>query len=130
MAPADDSRASRAERKRAYKEAEVPMGIYAIRNTTNGKLFVGHTLNLGAIFNRARFEFAQRMHRVPELQADWERYGEAAFSFEVLDKLPPREEPGGPPPLEELKVLEEMWLERLKPYGDAGYNTPPASRVP
>ncbi|RKH91305.1 GIY-YIG nuclease family protein, partial [Corallococcus praedator] len=25
----------------------------------------------------------------------------------------------------ELKVLEEMWLERLKPYGDAGYNTPP-----
>ncbi|NPC69224.1 GIY-YIG nuclease family protein [Corallococcus exiguus] len=125
MASGDDSRAARSERKRAYKEAEVPMGIYAIRCHANGKLFVGHALNLSAMFNRIRFEFAQRIHRVPELQADWERHGEAAFSFEVLDKLPPREEPGGPPPVEELKVLEEMWLERLKPYGDAGYNTPP-----
>lgn len=127
MSSGEDSRASRAERKRAYKEAEVPMGIYAIRNRANGKVFVGHSLNLPAMFNRVRFEFAQRMHRIPALQADWEHFGEASFSFEVLDTLPPREEPGGPPPLEELKVLEEMWLERLKPYGDAGYNPPPRS---
>ncbi|MCY1045996.1 GIY-YIG nuclease family protein [Corallococcus sp. bb12-1] len=125
MSPVDDSRASRAERKRAYKEAVAPMGIYAIRNLVNGKVFVGHSLNLPAMFNRIRFEFAQRMHRVPELQADWERLGEAAFSFEVLDQLKPLDEPGPTPPVEELKVLEEMWLERLKPYGDAGYNTPP-----
>ncbi|CAM3281298.1 GIY-YIG nuclease family protein [Corallococcus soli] len=125
MSPVEDSRASRAERKRAYKEAAVPMGIYAIRNRVNGKVFVGHSLNLPAMFNRIRFEFAQRMHRVPELQADWEQHGEAAFSFEVLDQLEPLDEPGPTPPVEELKVLEQMWLERLKPYGDAGYNTPP-----
>ncbi|RKI02705.1 GIY-YIG nuclease family protein, partial [Corallococcus praedator] len=94
MSPVEDSRASRAERKRTYKEAAVPMGIYAIRNRVNGKVFVGHSLNLPAMFNRIRFEFAQRMHRVPELQADWERHGEAAFSFEVLDKLEPLDEPG------------------------------------
>jgi hypothetical protein len=123
-----DSRASRSEARRAYKEAAVPMGIYAIKNLSNGKLFVGHTLNLPALFNRLRFEFAQRLHRVPELQADWDRLGEAAFAFEVLDTLKPREDASsGPPPLEELKALEELWLERLKPYGDAGYNTPPHS---
>ncbi|WP_208719079.1 GIY-YIG nuclease family protein [Corallococcus sicarius] len=125
MSPGDDSRAARSERKRAYKEAAVPMGIYVIRNRVNGKVFLGHSINLPAMFNRIRFEFAQRMHRVPELQADWDRYGEAAFSLEVLDQLPPLEEPGATPPVEDLKVLEEMWLERLKPYGDAGYHTPP-----
>ena len=28
--------------------------------------------------------------------------------------------------LEELKVLEALWLERLRPWGDAGYHAPPA----
>ena len=46
------------------------------------------------------------------------------FVFEVLDTLPASDEPGydvkG-----ELRVLEELWLERLQPYGARGYNMPP-----
>jgi hypothetical protein len=28
-------------------------------------------------------------------------------------------------PKEELRVLAALWLERLRPYGEAGYNAPP-----
>lgn len=118
------SRSRRAELKRHYKENPPPMGVFAIRNRANGKLLVGISLNLTGALNSARFQLTQGVHRHPELQADWNRYGADSFSFEVLDVLPPTEVPREDP-REELRVLEALWLERLKPYGEAGYNTPP-----
>lgn len=101
------------------------MGVYAIRNRANGKVFVGSSLNVNGALNRARFELTTGIHRTcPALVEDWGRHGADAFSFEVLDVLDPSEEPGSDPK-EELKVLEALWLDRLRPYGDAGYNVPP-----
>jgi hypothetical protein len=115
---------SRAELKRAYKEKPPPMGVFAVRNRANGKVLLGTSLNVPGALNRTRFELTQGMHRSPELQEDWRRYGPDSFSFELLDELPPTEEPREDPK-EELQVLESLWLERLQPYGQAGYNTPP-----
>lgn len=115
----------RAELKQAYKEKPPAMGVYAVRNKANGKVLVGTSLNLPGALNRVRFELTKIGHRTyPALQEDWNRFGADSFTFEVLDVLPPPEEPGVDP-REELKVLEALWLERLRPYGDAGYNTPP-----
>jgi hypothetical protein len=47
-----------------------------------------------------------------------------SFRFEVLDLLPPPEDPAVDRK-EELKVLEALWLERLSPYGEAGYDAAP-----
>ncbi|NMO16653.1 GIY-YIG nuclease family protein [Pyxidicoccus fallax] len=117
-------KANRSELKRAYKEKPPPMGVFAVRNRANGKVLVGSSLNVEGSLNRIRFELTTGMPRIPALLEDWKRYGADNFSFEVLDVLPPAEEPGGDPK-EELKVLEALWLDRLKPYGDAGYNEPP-----
>lgn len=120
-----DSRPSRAELKRAYKEKPPPMGVYAVRNLTNGKVLLGVALNAQGMLNRLRFELDRGMHdKPPGLQEDWKRLGPEAFSFEVLDTLPPQDEPRDNP-MEELKVLEALWLERLKPWGDRGYHPPP-----
>ncbi|MBU8898414.1 GIY-YIG nuclease family protein [Corallococcus sp. M34] len=125
MASGDDSRAARSEAKRAYKEKPPPMGVYAIRCRVNGKVFVGTSLNVTAFLNRLRFELTQGMHSLaPGLQEDWRTHGADAFSFEVIDTLPPQEEPRANPK-EELEVLLALWLDRLRPYGEAGYNTPP-----
>jgi len=98
------------------------VGVFAIRNRANGKVLVGASLNVTSALNRARFELSQGGHRAcPVLQEGWNRHGAASFSFEVLDVLPPSEEPGADP-REELRVLESLWLERLRPYSDAGYN--------
>jgi hypothetical protein len=114
----------RAELKRAYKEKPPPMGVFAIRNRANGKVLVGSSLNLPGALNRARFELDMKMSRNRALQEDWQRHGPDSFSFEMLDVLSPTEEPRADPK-EELKVLESLWLDRLRPYGEAGYNTPP-----
>lgn len=118
------SRARRSDLKREYKEKPPAMGVFAVRNHANGKVLVGASLNLPGMLNRIRFELTSGMPRIPALLADWNRYGEAQFTFDVLDVLAPPKEPGVDLK-EELQVLENLWLERLKPYGDAGYNEPP-----
>jgi hypothetical protein len=60
-------------------------------------------------------------HRNRELQRDWGEAGPEAFVFETLDTLEPREEAGFDAAAE-LRVLEALWLERLSPYGEQGYN--------
>jgi hypothetical protein len=122
--PPSGSRGQRAEARRAYKEKPPPMGVFAVRCRANGKVLVGSSLNVQGALNRIQFELTTGMGRFPELLADWKRHGAGSFSFEVLDVLKPSEEPGVDPK-EELKVLEALWLDRLKPYGDAGYNGPP-----
>ena len=55
------------------------------------------------------------------LQEDWNKYGEKAFVFEVLEVLKEKEE-GFSDIKEELKKLEEKWLEKLQPFGERGYH--------
>ncbi|MCP3103130.1 GIY-YIG nuclease family protein [Myxococcus sp. K15C18031901] len=117
-------RSRRSELKRGYKEKPPPMGVYAVRNRANGKVLVGASLNLPGMLNRIRFELETGMPRIPALLEDWRRHGADQFSFDVLDVLEPPEEPGVDLKAE-LQVLEALWLDRLQPYGDAGYNERP-----
>jgi hypothetical protein len=112
----------RAELKRAYKENPPASGVYQIRNTVTGKVLLGSAMNLPGKLNGQRFQLQQGGHPNAELQADWGRYGEAAFSFEILDVLEPA---AGQKTLDprELAALEGLWLEKLRPFGDRGYNS-------
>ena len=110
--------------KREYKEAAVAAGVYRVWNKQRDRSLVGSNVNVNAILNRHRAELRMGAHRNRELQGEWNEIGEDGFVFEVLDTLPASDEPGydvkG-----ELRVLEELWLERLLPYGERGYNIPP-----
>ena len=110
--------------KKAYRETLLPMGIYAIRNLQNGRLYLAASLNLEAAMNRERFQLKMRGHPSPGLQAAWGKAGEAAFSFEVLTQLKPRDEPGfdyKP----ELESLLSLWREDLAQAGIAFYAPAP-----
>lgn len=108
--------------KQQYKESHRPMGVYAIRNRDNGLIFVGSSVNLPAIFNRWRMQLNTNSQvKYPALQDDWRRLGSEAFEFEVLEELEPDETPGWTPQ-DDLQVLEELWLEKLEPFGERGYN--------
>jgi hypothetical protein len=70
-------------------------------------------------------ELRQGNHRNARLQADARLLGADAFVFEVLEVLPaPEEEQRFP--RDALKALEAAWLQRLRPWGERGYNDPPA----
>lgn len=115
------------ERKKAllreYKETPLPMGVFQIKNNVTGKLLLLKALNLPGIINRHQLELRRGMHRNSQLQADWNQYGETAFSFDVLATLKPEEYLPEYYPTA-VNDLFEAWLEKLQPFGDAGYNKP------
>ena len=100
--------------QRAYKETKHPIGVYRIRNKVNGKTIVGTSVNLPAILNRHRAGLRMGGHEIRELQKDWNEHGADAFEFEILDQLTPKDEPGYDP-ANDLKELEQLWLEKLGP---------------
>jgi hypothetical protein len=111
---------------REYRESRRPMGVYQIRNTVNGKLLVGMSVDLPSILNRHRADLRIGGHRNRELQKDWAEFGPEAFEFEILDTLKPPEQPDYDPS-GDLRVLEELWLDKLAPFGERGYNAKPKS---
>ena len=113
------------ELKREYKENPPAMGVYQIRNLVNEKIFVGSTLNLTGIFNRYKFQLDVGSHQNKSLQTDWTKFGAENFSFEVLEEIFPRETSDHK---SDLEVFEDLWLEKLKPFGEQGYNEPKKTR--
>ena len=77
--------------------------------------------------DRYRAQLAAGSHHSKPLQSDWEEFGETAFAFEILEPLEPRTDPNYDYK-SDLEVLEDLWLEKLEPYGDKGYNEPKMTR--
>jgi hypothetical protein len=112
---------SRKELKDEYKLKATEMGVFQIRNLTNGKVFVGSTTTLGTIWNSQKFQLELGGHPNKELQAEWNAMGVDAFVFEVLHTLKPNEE-SSQNPREEVRALEQMTIEELQPFGENGYH--------
>jgi len=114
--------------KKNYRQSPRPMGVFLIRNNLSDKVFLGAGLDLHGIINRHKFQLKNGVHQNKLLQADWNEFGSGNFAFEIVDELTPREG------VEfdyrkELEFLEKLWLEKLQPFGDRGYNTPKLSRA-
>jgi hypothetical protein len=109
---------------REYKEGRRPMGVYRILNRVNGKALVGASLDLPAMLNRHRFQLNAGAHANRTLQADWLTHGPDNFDFEVLDVLEPVDRPDYEP-TDDLYALEQLWVEKLSPVDDRGYNSKP-----
>ncbi len=111
----------RKEIKQDYKNRPPDAGVFQIRNLQNGKIFVRGHLNLHAAKNRFPFELKMGIMRNSQLQADYNALGPEHFSFEVLDRLEPQDDPNYDYK-DDLQTLEDIWLDKLQPYGDKGYN--------
>ena len=109
------------ELKKQYKETQTPMGVYQIKNLVNGRIFIGSSPNLPGKINSYSFQLKMGSHPNSKLQEDFRLHGGENFTFTVLDKLEPKEG-AGHDYAKDLKVLEDMWLEKLQPYGEKGYN--------
>lgn len=111
----------KAEIKKNYKISLTPMGVYQIKNLVTGKIFIGGSKNLQARINRHKFELKFGSEAIKELQEDYNKYGEENFTFEIIDELKPKDEPGINYK-EDIEVLEQLWLEKLQPFDGKGYN--------
>ena len=110
----------RKELTRKYKMTPRPAGVYRVHNSVNGMSLVGSSPNLPGMLNRQRFQLEHGSHPDLELQEDWNKCGPTAFTFEILDQLEPSIDPDHDPS-EDLRVLVQMWLEKLKASGELLY---------
>ena len=106
---------------REYKERKKPSGIFQIKNIANGKLLLGSSQNLEGILNSQKFKLSIGQHRNKELQKDWNTYGPDKFVFEILEVVQDKGDPNFNLN-DELTLLEQIWLEKLQPFGEQGYN--------
>ena len=105
-----------------YKERVKPSGVFQIKNIENSKVLLGSSLNLEGPLHRHRFMLKVNSHPNKELQKDWNELGPAQFSFEILETV----QLGYYQSFnlkDELTLLEEIWLEKLQPFGERGYNS-------
>jgi len=109
------------ELKNQYKQNQPRMGVYQIKNLSNGKIFIGRGMNVQGKLNSAKFQLEQGSHPNSEMQNDFKQYGAENFSFEVIDYLDPKKDDINFDYADDLKLLEQMWLEKLQPYGEKGY---------
>jgi hypothetical protein len=117
-----ENKKSRKELQREYKERVKPTGVYQIKNLSSGKVLLGSSLNLEGLLNRNRFTLRNNSHPNKKLQKDWNELGTDQFVFEVLEVVPVRDDPNFNLK-DELTLLEQIWLEKLQPFGERGYNT-------
>ena len=118
---------SRQEIKREYKGREKPAGIFQVRNLATGRVLLGSSLNLEGPLNSHRFMLTIGQHRNEELQKDWNLFGPENFLFEILEVVKPGSDPGFDVN-DELALLEQIWIEKLQPFGERGYNREPNIR--
>ncbi len=113
---------SRKDLKREYKERKKSAGVFQVKNTVNGKVLLGSSLNLDGPLNSHKFMLAIGRHRNKTLQEEWNEFGADKFVFEILEVVKIKDEPNFDLS-DELTLLEQIWLEKLQPFGDRGYNT-------
>jgi hypothetical protein len=117
-----------AARRKALQEAAKAVktfyGVVKLTNSASGRVFIGSFSNIKNRESYLRDQLDDGRHPNAALQADWRIYGSAAFSYEVLAEKDAAEVNDA---AWEAKQLEAVFLEELQPYGERGYNRPPAN---
>lgn len=60
-------------------------GIYKIRNTVNGKVYIGQSKNIYWRWMSHKCSLNHRRFENPHLQYAWDKYGQDAFEFSIIE---------------------------------------------
>jgi len=113
--------------KKQYQQTPRALGVFLIRNNLNDKVFLAAGADLRGLINRHKFQLTNGSHANKQLQSDWNEFGARNFAFEIVDELSPSAD-AKVDYRAEVAFLEDLWLEKLKPFGERGYNEPKLSR--
>ena len=88
-------------------------GVYAIVNLKNGKVYVGSALSIRGRLTNHRNDLRGGKHCNSYLQRAWDKSGEKAFRFDVLEECEPFR----------CVEREQYWIDSLKSFQrSCGYN--------
>lgn len=100
------------------KEESLQTGVYSIKNVVNGKVYVGSAAkSFRKRWNQHLWALRKGIHHCQHLQRSYDKHGESAFEFSILELCAP-----------EMCIQSERELiERCDATGTLGYNTLPAA---
>lgn len=81
------------------------IGIYRIKNSINNKIYIGSTKNIEARWAKHKALLRHNKHQNAHLQNAWNKYGENAFIFEVIEECK----------IEDLINREQFFIDNLNP---------------
>ena len=84
-----DKKAARA----AWKERKVAAGIYSVRCSATGEVWLGATPDLATVEGRLWFDLKQGRHRSRTMQAAWNAHGPDAFACREVEQVTDETEP-------------------------------------
>jgi len=97
-------------------------GIYKIACRTNGKLYVGSSVNVGRRWYEHKSMLKNGSHHSPYLQHSWDKYGEEDFDFNFLEKVVDKEK---------LIDREQFWIDKTQSANKKkGFNVSPVANSP
>lgn len=79
-------------------------GIYCIRNTVSGRIYVGSAIKIRSRWNQHRHMLRTGIHHSKKLQRSWNKHGESAFVFEILEAITE---------VTKLVQREQFWIHQL-----------------
>ena len=89
--------------------------IYMIINVINGKFYIGSAWDYKRRISQHKSELRHNRHANSYLQRSWNKFGEEAFEFEILEEFEAKDR-------EEKFLKEQLYMDILQPYGERGYN--------
>lgn len=93
--------------------------IYQIRHIESGKVYVGSAIDPRTRCRKHRNALIKGKHHAPYLQHAWDKYGETAFVFEIIEPVLF---------VEDLIAREQYWIDTLRSNDPAhGYNLAPTA---
>lgn len=97
-----------------FTHAHDVMGIYVITNTVTGKAYIGSSVCIRKRWWWHRSQLRRGAHHSAHLQAAWLKYGEAAFSFAIIEQVAD---------IADLEPREQAWLNERRTFDrEIGYN--------
>jgi hypothetical protein len=96
---------------KAYKARKPRPGIYAVRLKETGRCWVGSAANLDTTKNGLWITLNSGRHLDRTLQAEWDRLGETAFEYVILEALKEDVLPLAVKDL--LREKKRVWTEKL-----------------
>ncbi|MDR1514775.1 MAG: GIY-YIG nuclease family protein [Synergistaceae bacterium] len=106
---------------RQYNERKIVGGVYVIRNTHDGTMFLDATADICASGNR--FDFSQKtgICQIAKIKKDWDKWGAGSFAFNVLEEYTKDASSSAAEFMNDLTEMKALWSEKLSGDGAVFY---------
>lgn len=110
------------ELTKEYKNKKFRCGVFKLINSVTGKVFVGSSPNLDVKYNSIKFQLEAGMFPIAELQSDWNTFGEAAFSYRIVEIIDTKDDETALS-IKELKEYEQITISQMRESNIPLYNS-------